>query len=125
MATLYEGRYFQKCNHEVKAAPKTYNPHEYVPDLLYVSLVSSFLQQTAVERAREYRELSKRIEREKQLHIVSQKMQVKKQLMVSLCFIILLESMSQVLLSIWGGVGSQRRRKSQQGKPSRNRVYFN
>lgn len=39
------------------------------------------LAKSASERAREYRELGKRVEREKQLYIVAQKMQVKKQLM--------------------------------------------
>ncbi|KAK2192495.1 hypothetical protein NP493_29g05000 [Ridgeia piscesae] len=39
------------------------------------------LAEIASERGKRYKELAKRIEREKQLHIIAQKMEVKKQLM--------------------------------------------
>ena len=40
-------------------------------------------QECSKEKKKKYKELKKRIEREKELHIISQKMQVKKHLLVS------------------------------------------
>ena len=43
----------------------------------------SQFQELANERKKKYKELKKRIEREKELHIIAQKMERKKQLTVS------------------------------------------
>lgn len=48
---------------------------------IHNTLDDETLAEIAAERGRRYKELAKRIEREKQLHIIAQKMEVKKQLM--------------------------------------------
>ena len=46
-------------------------------------LVTAPVQSLMVEREKQYKELGRRIEREKQLHITALKMQTKKNLLVS------------------------------------------